>query len=96
MVQQVRINVGDKVKDTLSELEGRVIARTEWIYGCVRVTIQPFGSKDGKPFDTLSIDEPQAELLEPAETVPPLANDIRPTTMARTHGARDDASALRR
>lgn len=60
----MRINLGDKVKDRISGLTGIVIARTEWMYGCVRLTVQPQEMKDGKPVDVQAIDEPQLELLE--------------------------------
>lgn len=60
-------SVGDKVKDGISGLEGVILARTEWLYGCVRLTVQPYGEKDGKPFETFVIDEPQAILVEAKE-----------------------------
>ena len=67
------IKLGQKVRDTLTGLEGTVTARTEYLYGCVRVAIQPFGEKDGKPYDAWYVDEPQCEVIEdtPAEETTP-------------------------
>lgn len=72
------INVKDKVKDTITGFEGIVIARTEWLNGCVRCCIQSQKLKDGKILDTETIDEGQLEIIEAGnrETVdkPPGSN----------------------
>lgn len=60
----MKVKLGQKVRDKLTGLEGAAIARTEWLYGCVRIVIQPFGEKDGKPFETFVVDEPQCELVK--------------------------------
>jgi hypothetical protein len=61
----MRVNLGDRVKDRISGLQGIAIARTEWLYGCVRVTIQPEKlDKDGKQRDNVTVDEPQCEVLK--------------------------------
>jgi hypothetical protein len=59
-----RVNLGDKVRDRISGVVGVVIARTEWLYGCVRCTVQPQEMKDGKPIDATVVDEPQLEILQ--------------------------------
>lgn len=83
---ECRFNVGDKVKDPISNLTGKVVAITFWEYGCTRVVVQPLGNHDGKPPEQLVVDEPQLELV--AATAAP-----RPTPR---HGGRDDSSATRR
>lgn len=35
------MQLGDRVRDSISRLSGVVIGRTEWLYGCVRLTVQP-------------------------------------------------------
>lgn len=81
------IQLGQKVRDTHSGIEGKVIAITDWLYGCRRCVIQPFGEKaDGGPKDSFSVDEPQCEVVE--DTPAPVA--------APRHGNRDDAVATRR
>lgn len=60
----MRIELGWRVKDRFNGLIGFVIARTEWLYGCVRITIAPETAKDGKPPDTFTIDEPQCIVLD--------------------------------
>jgi hypothetical protein len=55
------------VRDRVSGLEGLVIARTEWLYGCVRISIQPYGAHDGKPIESFTIDEPQCVLVREDE-----------------------------
>lgn len=33
--------MGKLVRDKISGLEGIVVARTEWLYGCIRLNVQP-------------------------------------------------------
>ncbi len=80
-MDEVRVELGQKVRDKLTGLEGTAIGRTEWLYGCVRITIQPKGVKDGKPFDAWVTDEPQCEVLD---------NKKAPKAKPR-HGPRPDA-----
>lgn len=59
------INLGDKVKDSVTGFKGIAVARTNWLHGCDRITIQPEGvDKDGKLFETFSFDEPQLIILK--------------------------------
>lgn len=61
----VRVGLGDRVKDRISGIKGIAIARTEWLYGCVRITIQPEKlDKDGKQHDNISVDEPQVQVIK--------------------------------
>ena len=53
------IKLGMKVRDSVSGLEGIVVALTTWLNGCVRVTIQQRIGKDGKMPETVTVDEPQ-------------------------------------
>ena len=57
------IKLGDKVKDTVTGLTGIAVARTEWINGCARITIQPPIKKDGTPPDNYTVDEPQVAVV---------------------------------
>lgn len=60
-----RVSLGDRVRDRISGAQGIAIARTEWLYGCVRITIKPEKlDKDGKERDSVTIDEPQCEVLK--------------------------------
>lgn len=53
------IRLGDYVRDTLSPFEGVVVARAEWLNGCVRVAVQSDALKDGLPLEAAWFDEPQ-------------------------------------
>ncbi len=59
-----KIKLGQKVRDTLTGLEGTAVARTKYLYGCVRIGVQPFNVKDGKPAEWVSVDEPQLEVID--------------------------------
>jgi hypothetical protein len=59
-----KINLGDKVKDTVTGFVGIAIGRTTWLHGCDRITVQPTGlTKEGKVFEAQSFDEPQLEII---------------------------------
>jgi hypothetical protein len=60
-----KIELGDKVKDTITGYTGIVIAYTHWIHGCDRITVQAQGvTPDGKLFEAQGFDVMQCELLE--------------------------------
>ena len=61
-----KITLGDKVKDPITGVIGIAVARTEWLHGCARITVQPKGTnKDGKLIGSPSFDEPQLEVVSP-------------------------------
>ena len=45
------LRVGDSVIDPLTGFEGTITARTEYLFGCVRVTVESADLKDGKPVE---------------------------------------------
>ena len=58
-----KFELGDEVKDTITNFSGVIVARIEWMNGCIRYVIQSrVRSKDSKPVDD-TIDEQQLELL---------------------------------
>lgn len=62
----VQITLGDKVKDTITGMVGIAVSRTEFLHGCVRISVQPQELKDGKPVDPSYVDEPQLDIIERA------------------------------
>lgn len=67
------LKLGDKAKDKVTGFSGTVIAITEWLNGCRRITIQPNTLHDGKPIEGHTFDAEQVEKVEesPAATVRP-------------------------
>lgn len=57
------IKLGEKAKDTVSGFEGICVARTEWLNGCWRITLQPKVDKEGKCGDNVTFDEPQLKVI---------------------------------
>lgn len=57
------VELGQKVRDRITGVEGIATARTEWLYGCTRILVQPQEVKDGKPAEAMYVDEPQCEIL---------------------------------
>ena len=65
------IHLGDVAMDTITGFQGVAIARTEWLYGCRRITLQPQALHDGKPIDSHTFDEPQCVLVSSQPAVAP-------------------------
>jgi len=60
------VGLGDRVKDRITGLVGIVTARTEFLYGCVRIQVQPEKlDKDKKVAETGHFDEAQVEIVKP-------------------------------
>jgi len=59
------IQLGQKVRDRISGLQGIAVAVTDWLHGPRRVTIQPQSMHDGKAVDPQTFDEANCEILDP-------------------------------
>jgi hypothetical protein len=62
------INLGDVARDNITGFQGVAIAKTKWLHGCTRLTLQPESTeKDGKPTEQATFDEPQLKLIKRAK-----------------------------
>jgi len=57
------IKLGSKVRDPITGLTGIAVVRSEWLWGCVRIGIQPNEIKDGKPVEETWFDENRLEVV---------------------------------
>lgn len=60
---KAEIELGQKIRDKVSGIEGIAVARTEFLNGCVRITLQPKGKKDGTLPDEKWFDSQQLEVV---------------------------------
>ena len=60
------IPLGAVAQDSIGGFTGVVVASTEWLHGCTRLTVQPQELHDGQPVKAQTFDEPQLRMLEPA------------------------------
>jgi hypothetical protein len=58
------IDLGDRVRCKVTNLEGIVMGMTRYLYGCVRVGIQPAALHQGRPVEAYWVDLPQLELVD--------------------------------
>jgi hypothetical protein len=75
-----RVDLGDIAKDAISGFKGTVVAETQWLFGCRRLTLQPEGTtKDGKLHDTNTFDEGSIVVVKKGAHAPKPAKlaDIR-------------------
>lgn len=54
----MQILLGQKCRDVVSGFTGIAVARTEWMNGCTRVTLQPPVNKEGALPEGQAFDEP--------------------------------------
>lgn len=64
------VGLGDQVKDRITGFSGVVIARTEWLNSCNRITVQPKELKDGKPVEAQVFDEYDLKVVKAAAFKP--------------------------
>jgi hypothetical protein len=65
------IELGDTAKDVVTGFEGVVVARSEWLNGRVRLSIQPRALRDGKPIESQSFDVEQCALVQKCDAKMP-------------------------
>jgi len=58
------VELGDKVKDSVSGFEGVAVARHTYLQGCNRISVQPVIDKEGKLLESQAFDEPQLIVLK--------------------------------
>lgn len=88
-MDNVQIELGDRVKDRITNLKGIAIGVTNWLYGCKRIVVQPEEAKDGKPAETFCVDAPQLEVLKKGVVSPPQAAPS-PSPRPSRHGPMRD------
>lgn len=59
----MKVELGDKVKDSVTGYSGIVVCIGKWLHGCERVTVQPTELKDGKPIEAVTFDMPQLKIV---------------------------------
>lgn len=62
------IELGNKVKDIVTGFEGIVVARVEYLNGCIQYCVKP-KAKDGKMEDGQYIDEKVLEVVDKGVSV---------------------------
>lgn len=83
MAAQGEVLLGDVARDRISGFEGVVVAVTEWLNGCRRITIHPQRLYEGKAIDSETFDEQQVEVVKSKKTpVPELARRQQRKEMA--------------
>ena len=59
-----KIRLGDVVEDTLTDFKGTVVAKANYLHGCIQCEVQPREFKDGHVIEAVWIDEPQLRIIK--------------------------------
>ena len=70
-MQRFKFQLGDKVKDVVTEYEGIVTSRTRYLNGCLTYGVRTQKLHDGQPIDAVFLDEEQLEEIPGAAIVLP-------------------------
>lgn len=57
-------NLGDVAKCKITGFKGAIVAITNWLNGCVRITLQPEKLENGKPVEAITFDVEQLEIVK--------------------------------
>ncbi len=71
--KKTEIQLGMEVKDLVSGFVGIVTAKTQYLNGCVRFTVEPKAQKDGTVPASLWFDEQQLVVLKPTTPLTKIA-----------------------
>lgn len=91
------INLGSRVKDSISGFEGVAFERQDFMYGCARIAIEPTElDKDGSVRDSQIFDEQRVDVLEAAKPFiyPPKAVKMGSKVRDRISGFSGIATAI--
>ena len=69
-----KIELGDRVKDPITGIEGIAVAFHIYLHGCKRISVQQKAKEDGSIPEACSFDQPQLELVKEKE-IPKGKND---------------------
>jgi len=61
---EIMVNLWDEIKDLVTGFKGIAVARSEFLYGCTRIAVQPEVDKEGKIAYPSWFDEPQLKILK--------------------------------
>ncbi len=72
------IKLGSKVRDLYTGFVGTAVARTEWLYSCTRITVEPLKlKKDGAIGECETFDEQRLTVVSDAK--PKVAKHFKST-----------------
>ena len=83
----MKIQLGDKARDTVTGFEGICTVRSEFISGCTRVGLQPEVDKDGKIPEAQHFDEPMLKVVKARHVASQLSDNGGPRPAPSQHKA---------
>jgi len=89
----MEIKLGSLVEDSLTGYRGYVVARTEYLYGCIRCSVLPAELKDGMPQRELGMDEPQLIVINEDKVMKEEDKPLIPRHGTRPDPVRPDLSS---
>ena len=58
-----KFNLGDQVEDNITQFNGIIVCRTQWLHNCNTYGVRSKELKDGAPVDLQYFDEPQLKCV---------------------------------
>ena len=66
MLIETKFDMGDEVKDTVTNYQGVIVAITYYMTGCIHCSLQSKMTKDGKVADWENFDETRLKIVKKA------------------------------
>lgn len=70
------IQLGDRVRDPITNFKGIVVGITTWLHGCIRCGVASEELKDGKPAEEVWFDQARLEAVDRAAHTPLVAQVV--------------------
>lgn len=58
------VELGNEVKDIMTGFSGIAVARTDWLFGCSRILIEPTKLNKGNPIEAVWYDEQRVQVVK--------------------------------
>ena len=88
----MQVKLGDRAKDIITGYRGIVVAITDWLMGCKRITIQSEELKDGSPVDSKTFDVGHIEVLDAGAIQDRIKNNDNVSNSEKPGGPRPEPS----
>lgn len=66
-MKEFKFNLGDIVQDVVTNFQGVVVYRSQWLNNCNTYGVQPIKLKNGTPQSNIPFDEPQLRFVKKIE-----------------------------
>lgn len=91
----MKLELGMTAKDKITGFQGILVAKTEWLTGCIRWGVEPTSLKDSKPISVEWFDSDRIEVIDKKNYLEISKKTKSPIGIATPGGPQNDPSSSR-